>query len=322
MKSTLKDGTAKTLIKNTRMQWSALPEKVRHAIEAIMGSPVSVSFSQPGGYSPGTADRIVTESGSRFFVKAVGSPVNSDSPDIHRKEIRIMESIKERQLGSGLIGSYDDGEWVALVFKDIDGQHPDFTSKIDRDLVMEALALLTENPLSSKAIKLLPSLPEDVRYAFEAWGRIAVDPISDLDPWVMDHFEILSSLSSGAADILRGEFLVHTDLRKDNILISEGKAMIVDWPWAAAGAPWFDVLTVTIDAGVYNDSFNLNQEIDENPLLSSVDPAEINAVISGMMGYFFDSARKPTPAGIVSLRDFQKDEGMTCLRILRERLDP
>lgn len=320
MKSSFSDGTPKTLIKSSRLQWEQLPSDVRSGIEDIMGSPVSVTSSQPGGYSPGTADRIVTKNGQRFFVKAVGSPINDTSPDIHRKEIRVMESLPENLLGSGLVGSYDDGKWVAIVFKDIDGRHPDLSDTEDRRLVMDALADLTANPLSDSVRKILPTLPGDTAYGFDAWQRLSVDPATGLDPWIENNFASLSFLSESASARLQGDFLAHTDLRKDNILIADNRAVIVDWPWAAAGVPWFDALTVTIDAGVYNTGFDPIRDMEHNPLFSTCSSDDMDSVIAGMMGYFFDSARKPSPPGIKNLRQFQQDEGMACLRILRERL--
>jgi hypothetical protein len=313
------EGTTKTVLKSDRFQWAQLPLKVRIAIQDIMGSPVAIAVSQPGGYSPGTADRIITKTGKRFFVKAVGSPINADSPDIHRKEIRIMNSLASQQLGSGLVGSYDDGEWVALVFVDIEGRHPDLSQGKDREVVMTELRRLTSSELSSASIDLLPSLSDDVVYSFDAWKRIEASPIADLDPWIVKNFSRLANLSGSASERLRGNYLSHTDLRKDNILITGSRAVIVDWPWAAAGVPWFDALTVIIDAGVYNPRFDPALEISQNPLLASCLPEDIDSVISGMMGYFFDCARKPSPAGIVSLRKFQQDEGLACLRILQDR---
>lgn len=319
MKSPLPEAVPPTAAKNSRLQWDQLPIKVRAGIEKIMGSPVSQALSQPGGYSPGTADRIVTVSGTRFFVKAVGSSINPDSPKIHRKEIRIMETVSEYLPGSGIIGSYDDGEWVAIIFEDIDGRHPDLSQELDRKLVMDALERLTFKPLSSKTAELLPSLTDDVAYGFDAWNRIAADPIPGLDPWVVQNFDRLSKSSAEAAYRLRGDYMVHTDLRKDNILISGNQAFIVDWPWAAVGAPWFDALTVIIDAGVHNDEFNAQKEIETCSLLLNATGEDIDSVISGMMGYFFDCARQPSPAGISSLRTFQQNEGIACLKIMQQR---
>lgn len=313
------DGLPKPVVKSSRIQWHQIPLNVRKAIESVMGSPVSSVISQTGGYSPGTADRIVTTTVEKFFVKAVGASINASSPDIQRKEIKVFEAMSDRLIGSGIIGSYDDGEWVAIVFRDIEGRHPDLSNPRDRELVFEALAELVSSPLSEKAQLLLPSLSDDVAYAFDSWKRIDENPVPGMNPWIIEHFDRLASLAESASERLRGEFLVHSDLRQDNILIGEEKAFIVDWPWAASGAPWFDALTVIVDAGLTNIGFNTVKEIKTNPLLASCSDDDIDSVLSGMMGYFFDCARKPTPDGIPYLRKFQYDQGLNCLRIIQER---
>ena len=46
-----------------RITWSDLPGQVRAAVEEPAGSPVLAAESQAGGFSPGTADRVVTAYG-------------------------------------------------------------------------------------------------------------------------------------------------------------------------------------------------------------------------------------------------------------------
>jgi hypothetical protein len=76
-----------------RMQWAALPELVRAAVEAHLGAPVVEAVTQPGGFSPGVAARLRTADGRRAFVKAVGTELNPDSPKIYRDEVRITAAL-------------------------------------------------------------------------------------------------------------------------------------------------------------------------------------------------------------------------------------
>ena len=51
-----------------RLTWMQIPAHVRAGIEAIIGGGAVVSaVSQSGGFSPGTADRVVTADGRRAF---------------------------------------------------------------------------------------------------------------------------------------------------------------------------------------------------------------------------------------------------------------
>jgi hypothetical protein len=51
-----------------RMPWDDVPAEVQSAVAEILGSPVVSAQSQTGGFSPGSADRVVTADGLRAFV--------------------------------------------------------------------------------------------------------------------------------------------------------------------------------------------------------------------------------------------------------------
>ncbi|MGO4192624.1 hypothetical protein AB4Y67_13240 [Arthrobacter sp. YAF17] len=149
----------------SRIGWADLPESVRSAVECLMDSPVMAAHSQPGGYSPGSADRVVTAKGSRFFVKAVSSSLNPESPQLHRREARIMTLLPAGLPIPRLVGTHDDGEWVALVFTDVDGRHPQL-SGADLHAVLDAVDAISARSLPPQALEVLPSLTEEVREIF------------------------------------------------------------------------------------------------------------------------------------------------------------
>ncbi|HWB36196.1 MAG TPA: aminoglycoside phosphotransferase family protein, partial [Rugosimonospora sp.] len=104
--------------------WDDLPGYLRAAVEDVLGDRVVAAESQPGGFSPGTADRVRTATGRRAFVKAVSPAQNIDSPALHRREIRVSAALPDHLPVPRLLGSYDDGDWVALVLEDVPGRHP------------------------------------------------------------------------------------------------------------------------------------------------------------------------------------------------------
>jgi hypothetical protein len=108
-----------------RIGWSDLPGSVRAQAQRIIGGgPVVEVRSQPGGFSPGTADRVRTVNGRRAFVKAVSVDLNEDSARLARQELRITAALPEQAPVPRLLGGCDDGEWVLLVLEDIQGVHP------------------------------------------------------------------------------------------------------------------------------------------------------------------------------------------------------
>jgi hypothetical protein len=49
----------------SRVQRHEIPPALRAAIEGVLGEPVAAAHSRSGGYSPGSADPVVTASGRR-----------------------------------------------------------------------------------------------------------------------------------------------------------------------------------------------------------------------------------------------------------------
>ena len=308
--------------RRSRVQWADLPDTVRSAVEHLAGSPVIAAHSQSGGYSPGSADRVVTANGSRFFVKAVTSSLNSESPQLHRREARIMTLLPAGLPIPQLIGTHDDGEWVALVFSDVEGRHPQL-SGTDLHAVLDAVDALSALPLPPPALEVLPSLTDEVRDIFEGWAKLRNDPHSGLDPWAVEHHALLESLSAAAAESVGGDRLAHVDLRADHVLIDrDERAVIVDWPWAAHGASWFDALTLLVDARVNDPACNTETALRAHAVFASAKPQQVDSVLAALAGYFLDNARKPSPPGLPTLRAFQQAEGAACLGWLRERLEP
>jgi hypothetical protein len=72
-----------------RIGWADLPEQIRERIEAVVGAPVVRAVSQHGGFSPGTADRVVAADGRWAFVKAVSTALNTRSVELARAEAHV-----------------------------------------------------------------------------------------------------------------------------------------------------------------------------------------------------------------------------------------
>lgn len=107
-----------------RISWPDLPEPVRSWVEGVVGGSVVEHHSQPGGFSPGTADRVVTATGQRAFVKAVSAAQSEHTPGMHRREAAVAAELPPSPRTSRLLGCHDDGTWVALVFADVAGRTP------------------------------------------------------------------------------------------------------------------------------------------------------------------------------------------------------
>jgi len=215
-------------VRMPRLLWPELPPTVRDAIGEIAGAPVVSALSQPGGFSPGSADRLALADGRRVFAKAVSSGQDPQSPEIHRREILRAGALPPDAPAPRLLGAYDDGDWVALVLEDVEGRHPaEPWTTPDLTACLEALDRLAEtctpNPMPDAE-----TAPDKLREMFAGFERVAADP-TGVHPGAFDHLAELRALASGAADAVAGDTLVHLDIRADNLLIEpDGRVVIID----------------------------------------------------------------------------------------------
>nr|MDT0660147.1 phosphotransferase [Micromonospora sp. DSM 115978] len=304
-----------------RIGWRDLPAPTRDAIERIIGDRVVEAISQPGGFSPGTADRVRTATGRRAFVKAVSPAQNVDSATMYRREARITAALPDGVPAPRLLGFHDDGYWVALILQDVPGRLPATPWRPDElATVLATLDDLAER-LTPATVPDLPTAAERLSVDFAGWRRIGTDPPTGLDPWVAGHLDDLCRLADRGLDALAGDTLVHTDIRADNLLIGAGGTVtVVDWPWACVGPAWLDTLLLLINVRLYGQR-RVEHLLAARPQTAGVDPADLTAVLAGMAGFFADGARRPPPPGLPTLRAFQRAQADVTLSWLRERLD-
>jgi aminoglycoside phosphotransferase (APT) family kinase protein len=296
---------------------------VRGAVEGVLGSPVVEAATQRGGFSPGVAARVTSAAGDRAFVKAVGPEPNPDSADIHRTEARVAATLPAAAPVPRLLGAVDQDGWVALVFEDVDGAMPELPWVPDElarvlDTLADLAGVLTPAPDGA------PALGERAADSFRGWRRLAAaardgsDDLAGLDPWARRHLGDLAALESGWADAAAGRTLAHSDLRADNLLLTRDRVLVVDWPWAARAAPWFDLLamlpSVRMQGGPPPETL-----FDRHPVADGADPEAVTAVLAAVTGYFVQHARLPGPPGLPTLRAFQAAQGRAALAWLRAR---
>ena len=146
-------------------------------------------------------------------------------------------------------------------------------------------------------------------------------PSPALDDWSSAHLDDLVALESRWSDAVRGDALVHLDVRSDNILIEPtGRVVLVDWPHACIGAPWLDLL-VMIPSMVLEGAGE--PEAARRVARARCAGDAIDAVVAALAGTFTWAASRPDPPGLPTVRAFQRAQGEVALRWLRTRLgDP
>ncbi|SEG99661.1 Phosphotransferase enzyme family protein [Nonomuraea solani] len=294
----------------TRVPWDQVHPPVRAAVEEFLGGRVVAAATQPGGFSPAAAVRLRTEGGGRAFVKAVGPEPNPDSVRLYQAELRIAAALPESVPAPRLLTGFELDGWVALVFEDVEGAHPELPwrrDQLDRVLaaVKEMSAALTPSPID------VPAVGEVFHEEFQGWRRLLTEDTTGLDPWALRHLGELAGLESGWAAAAAGDTLVHADLRADNILLAGDRVYVVDWPWACLGAPWFDVVGMLPSVGMQGGP--AAEELFDLP------GEKVTRVLAALTGFFVRQSRQPAPPGLPTVRAFQRAQGVVALGWLRRR---
>jgi aminoglycoside phosphotransferase len=302
-----------------RLGIDEVPSRVRRAIEEILDSPVVAAESQSGGFSPGLAARLVLADGRRAFAKAVGTERNPVSPGMHRREVAVLGALPRGLPVPALLGSYDDGDWVALVIEDVDGTPPAEPWRPDElARVVEAMAALAAD-LTPSPIAAPPIVELDTSQ-FRGWRSLAAarslaEPLGAEVVARLDEFAAIEATWTAAA---AGDALVHCDLRVDNILLTPERVVFVDWPHARIGAPWLDLLFMLPSAAATGTD---PQEVwAAYPPARAADPDAVTTVLVALTGFFLHQSVLPPPPNLERVRAFQRWQGEAALRWVLARL--
>ncbi|MGY1752417.1 phosphotransferase family protein [Blastococcus sp. SYSU D01042] len=295
-----------------RLPYDRLPAGLRAEIDAALGSPVVSVSPRTGGFSPGPAVVVTCADGSCAFVKAVGTPLNPDTPRLLRAEAAVTAGLPSSLPAPALRAHVEwaDGpdEWVALVLEVLDGQAaplpwtPDAAGR-----VVEALAGLAR-AATPCPVPGLPTVAERLAGDLGAWAELAADPPADLHPWEAERLDWLAGVPErlAAAGWLAGDTLVHGDVRADNLLLApDGSVAFIDWAWASRGAEWVDPVLFALDATTQG-GVDPEALIGRSDLVARADPREVTDLVLAMTGMFARSMRRPAPAGLPTLRSFQR----------------
>ncbi|MBZ2199502.1 phosphotransferase family protein [Occultella gossypii] len=301
----------------TRLAWSDLPDGVRSLVIEHTGEVVT-AHSHEGGYSPGMAATLVTADGGRAFVKAVATSFHERSAELYRQEAAVAAILPPDVPAPRLRWTLDDGDWIALGYDAAEGPGP--VTPWQPDELREALELIaTLGRVSAPRVDLITPLNE--ADTFGEWHLLLAsgEALTGWDPWVAANLELLATAADGWREAVAGDALVHGDLRADNMVRSGGRLLAVDWPYAASGAAWVDLVLMLPSVGLEGGG-----EPEElwraHPLSRGADPDAVTALVAAVTGFFVHGSLQQPPPGIPHLRAFQRAQGEIALAWLRERL--
>jgi aminoglycoside phosphotransferase len=291
-----------------RLPYEKMPVSVRDWVERALGSAVVSAATQQGGFSPGVAARLVTASGRRAFVKAVGTSLNPKTPELFRQESTAMQAIGPLPMAPELYDVYDDGDWVGMLFEDIDGRLPSHPwEQADADRVLDAVAELTD-ALDPSPWPDAPVIAFRSHDFLSRWNNVLEDGLA-VPSWIEGRVEELAELAGTALRALaEGKALAHYDLRADNIILTDDRVVFIDWAHPGLAPRWTDTVI-------------LHAEMRGSVVLPELpDDEAITGFIAAVGGGLWWGSAQPAPPGIPTMRAWQRESALVHLDWVRDRL--
>lgn len=272
-----------------RLPWHELPRSVRAGVEDVLGGRVTVATSQRGGFSDGLAARVELADGRRAFVKAVDVGAAPGVAAFHRREVVVNAALPGGAPVPRLLGSYDGQGWVGLVFEDVEGALPVQPWREEElGRVLDALTDLAERLTPAPRLNC-----PDVSARLGGWGRLADSPrslakLARVAPGAAGGLDGHLALEARLPEVMVGETLTHGDLYPFNVLLTEERVVVVDWPHAWVGPAYADV--VMLLGSVSLGGADPEPYAARHPLLRGVDPAAVDVLISAQAGFLLAAA--------------------------------
>ena len=287
-------------------------------MNASLGSDVEEAVTQEGGYSPGAAVRVRTANGRRAFVKALSEDRHSPSLALYRNEAEVMPHLPEDLPVPRLLDVYDDGSWVALVYEDIEGRHPEIPwSSADMDRVAGAISDLGSalDPSPWTAARRFEVVNAGV---MAAWRAFSDSPPGDLDAVVIRMLDRLAAEAVDLAEVVRGEALMHNDIRSDNILLTPGgRVVFTDWGMPCRGSVWQDLMMFAFPAAAEGADPDLL--VRTHPLTRDVAKANIDIVVAAGYAAYRMLAERPVDPSVPDGNSYHVACAKASLRWLERR---
>lgn len=265
-------------------------QDLRRQIETALRERV-VGLEPVGrGYTPAQRVRISLSGGGTLFAKRGTTPA---TVAWLRQEKRVYETL----VGSFLpryLGWIED-EYPTLLIEDLGHAHwPPPWRQAEIDQVVATLPRLWQSSLPD-----LPKLHEHPR-VYDGWQQVAAQPEPFLalglasEAWLAAALPVL--LGIDGAQVVRGESLLHMDLRSDNLCILQDRVVIVDWNLICTGNP-------QVDLGFWLPSL----EAEGGPPPEAILP-QAGAIAGLVSGFFAARAGLPTIPDAPRVRQVQQDQ--------------
>lgn len=308
-----------------RLDYSALPPKLRDRIDETIGAKVVAATNATGGFTPGPAASCDLDDGRTVFVKACSFELSFLATAMHQREAAVLAELPTDFPAPDLIATVEHDGWFALVSEHIDGTMP--TAPFAANEVDGILQTVTDLAAVSAVCPIQVADPvgthEIERSSRWAWRQLSDDGVGDeprsVGPWVTEHLNRLIQLEANWIDAAAGPALLHRDLRADNMLLTSSRGVAVDWAAASVGAPWVDLMGLLPDLHLGGGP-EPHAAFNDHPVGAVAPSSDVDCLLASLAGYFTRQSLQPPIPGVSGLREFQVAQGQVSRRWLSARL--
>ncbi|GAA0497397.1 hypothetical protein Ade02nite_54330 [Paractinoplanes deccanensis] len=259
-----------------RAAWADTPHPVRAAVAGALGAPITAHTDLHGGMSPGPAAGLRLADGRQVFVKAVSADVRAHNHAMIRQESTILDVLPPSVPAPRRLATVEHGPWIALATTWAAGATPGAWT----DTAIAAVAVACRTASAHPAPPALPPAAQRIT-DFDGWTRLL--KTGTADDWETTHAEHAAGVVAGWQDWTAGSALVHRDIRLDNTAVGTS-AVLLDWAYAAAGAPWIDLAQLAADIVATGHTLGPAAATDRAYRLLRTLPPEASRFVVGLTG--------------------------------------
>ena len=262
-----------------RAAWADTPEAVRTAVAGALGAAIVGHADLHGGMSPGPAAGLQLADGRKVFVKAVSADVRAHNHAMIRQEAAILDLLPESVPAPRRLATIAYGPWIALATTWAAGA----TGRLWTDASIAAVARACRVASGHPAPAALPPVAQRI-FHFDGWARLR--EIGPADGWEATYAGPAAEVVAGWERWTAGDALVHRDLRLDNTTVdaAAGAAVLLDWAYAAAGAPWIDLAQLAADVVATGHVRGAQAATDRAGRLLRTLPPDASRFVVGLAG--------------------------------------
>jgi hypothetical protein len=252
---------------------------VRTAVAEALGATIAGHTDLHGGMSPGPAAGLRLADGRQVFVKAVSADVRAHNHAMILQESAILDALPASVPAPRRLATVEYGPWIALATTWAGGA----TGGPWTDASIAAVAKACRTASGHRAPGALPPVARRI-FDFDGWVRVL--EIGEGDAWEAAYAGPAAEVAAGWERWTAGDALVHRDIRLDNTAVdAEGRsAVLLDWAYAAAGAPWIDLAQLAADVVATGHVLGRQAATDRACRLLRTLPPEASRFVVGLAG--------------------------------------